>query len=257
MHAFARPLGTTIFLAVLVGLLMPAVPASATSTYARNLYDSRAVRWQDPDYTACTASSALQMLNMVAYRGSKGSGFRWTPTTSYAKQETMLRFERSHDTLVSGEVGSDPHGWRNALNAYGWGTTAMLRRSFYDDRSYSSYDAAVHAAVRAIARYGKPVGISGWAGGHAQIMTGYVVTGADPAISDGFAVQSIFLTDPLRKDGLRNARITNTAFRSGSLRYRFRAYGWKDSPYDDPYTSGIRASWREWYGRWVIVVPVR
>jgi hypothetical protein len=257
MHQLTRPLATTILLAAFVGILTPTAPASATTTYSKNLYDSRAVRWQDPDYTACTASSALQMLNIIAYRGTRGSGFRWTPTTSYTKQETILRFERSHDTLVSGEVGSDPHGWRNALNAYGWGGTAMYSRSIYDDRGYSSYDAAVHAAVRAIARFGKPVGILGWAGGHAQFMTGYVVTGANPVTSNSFTVRYIYLTDPLRKDGLRNVRLSNAAFKSGSLTYRFRPYRWKDSPYDDPYTAGTLASWREWYGRWVIVIPRR
>jgi hypothetical protein len=257
MPSSVQRLAAFLGVAALLALAVPFTPAAAATTWSRNLYDSRAVRWQDPDYTACTASSALQMLNMIAYRGSRGTGFRWTPTTSYTRQETMLRWERNHDTLVSGEVGSDPHGWRNALNDYGWGWAAMASRAVYDDYAYTSYDAAVHAAVRAIARYGKPVGILGWAGGHAQFLTGYVVSGSNPAVSNAFTVRYVYLTDPLRRDGLRNTRISNTAFRSGSLKYRFRAYAWKDSPYDDPYRAGTLASWREWYGRWVIVAPKR
>ena len=30
-----------------------------------------------------------------------------------------------------------------------------------------------------------------------------------------------------------------------------------DSPYDDPYTAGTLASYKEWYGKWTIIAPVR
>ena len=30
-----------------------------------------------------------------------------------------------------------------------------------------------------------------------------------------------------------------------------------DSPYDDPYTSGIKPARDEWYGKWVTVQPIR
>ena len=38
----------------------------------------------------------------------------------------------------------------------------------------------------------------GWAGGHAQVIHGYVVTGEDPRISSDFTVQWVYLSDPLR-----------------------------------------------------------
>ena len=60
------------------------------------------------------------MLNLVAMRSVGGVGFRWTPTNSGAVRDSILAWERKHDTLPGG-YGSDPHGWRNALNFYGWG----------------------------------------------------------------------------------------------------------------------------------------
>src|SRR4029077_4022119 len=101
-----------------------------------------------------------------------------------------------------------------------------------------SYDAAVHGAVRAIARFGMPVGILAWAGHHAQVMTGYVVQGADPATSDAFVVQDIFLTDPLYMQHRVNVMVSNSNFRYGPWQVRFQSYRQSDSPYDDPYTPG-------------------
>ena len=56
---------------------------------------------------------------------------------------------------------------------------------------------------------------------------------------------------------LCNAKISNADFQGGSLTYRFRAYARTDSPYDDRYTAVTRASYKEWYGQWTIVAPVR
>ena len=43
----------------------------------------------------------------------------------------------------------------------------------YDDFSYSSYSGAMKSAVRALVMTGKPVGMLGWRGAHAQMITGY------------------------------------------------------------------------------------
>jgi len=250
-------------------------PAEAGSTWTRNLFDARAFVYQDPYATACTAASAMIMLNVVAYRHTGGGGFRWTPyrvkdnTSNPADRRDMtsiLAMERSHDTLALLGAGSDAHGWVNALNYYGWGLAAMTdpAKRVYDDLEFSSYDAAVHAAVRAIARYRMPVGIVGWAGRHAQVMTGYVVDGADPAVSDAFTVRYVYLSDPLYGDHIVNLKITYSSFKTGMLRLRFQAYRETDSPYDDAYTPGFRRSAvaptrgpSEWYHRWVILAPIR
>ena len=216
----------------------------------------------------------MTMLNTIALRGTGGTGFGWSPyrvrnsanPANLRDMTSILAFERSHDTLRAASHGSDAHGWRNALNYYGWGSTAMTNpsRMVYEDRAYGSFGAAVKAAVKAIARYGMPVGMLGWAGGHAQVITGYVVVGANPAVSDAFSVQSVYLSDPLRSDRILNLRVSLAKLRAGNLHYRFRAYRETDSPYRDPLKAallpGSVAATRgasEWYRHWVLVVPVR
>jgi hypothetical protein len=259
----------------LVAVLGPTAPAHAAPTFAVNLYTSKAFLYQDPYSNACTAASTMIMLNTVAYRHAGGAGFRWTPyrvknnTANSADKRDMtsiLWFARAHDTLSPRGSGSDAHGWRNALNYYGWGLAAMVdpAKNVYRDIEYISFDAAVHDAVRAIARYRMPVGIVSWAGRHAEVMTGYVVDGEDPATSDAFTVRDVYLSDPLHKDGFVNAKISYASLKAGTLRIRFQRYREADSPYDDPYAPGfLRSSVlasrgrSEWYARWVIVAPIR
>ena len=95
-------------------------------------------------------------------------------------------------------------------------------------------------------------------------MTGYVVTGADPRVSDSFTVVSVYLSDPLRRNRIVNWRINWASLRSGALKYRFQAYRDTSSPYDDPLKVGTLAGAvrpasgpSEWYRRWVLVLPVR
>ena len=130
-------------------------------------------------------------------------------------------------------------------------------RRVYQTLAFSSYDAATHAAVRAIARFGMPVGIVSLAGKHAQVMTGYVVEGANPVTSDAFTVKYVYLTDPLYLQHHVNYKVSNATFKSGTFVLRFQSYRETDSPYDDPYTPGYRRSIDEWYGRFVIIAPVR
>lgn len=269
-----RTLTIVIGLAALVSQLAP-IPAAAAQSWTKNLYAWRAFLYQDPYPTACTAASTMIMLNVIAYRHSGGDAFGWTPyrvknntanRSDTRDMTSILYFARSHDTLSVFGSGSDGHGWRNALNAYGWGLSAMTNptKRVYDDLEFTSYDAAVHAAVRAIARFDMPVGIITWAGGHAQVMTGYVVDGEDPAISDAFTVRYVFLSDPLYSDHYVNVMVSNASFRAGALHLRFQAYRETDSPYDDPYGAGWTRSAvsptrgrSEWYHRWVIVAPIR
>jgi hypothetical protein len=184
--------------------------------------------------------------------------------SDYRDMMSIFWFERQHDTLASTSPGSDAHGWRNALNNYGWGQAAMLdpTKRVYDDRTYTAFDTAVRSAVAAIARYHKPVGMLGWAGGHAQVITGYVVTGENPEVSTNFTVSAIYLSDPLYKDGIVNKVIGISQLKSGSLVYRLRPYQEVDSPSDDGYTIGWKRSsvaslTSEWYHRYVLIIPIR
>jgi hypothetical protein len=270
-RAWAGPLAALV---IALAAVVPG-PAAAAVTWSKNLYVGNAFLYQDPYYTACTAAATMTMLNTIAARGTGGPGFTWTTykvkhnTSDPADRRDMtsiLAFARARDTLRSTSAGSDPHGWRNALNYHGWGDAAMTdpSRMVYQDRAYRGFKGAVKAAVRAIARFRMPVGILGWAGGHAQVMTGYVVTGENPAISNNFEVRYVYLSDPLRKSSIVNKRLSLEQLRSGSLKFRFQSYRESDSPYDDPYTGNvIRSSVRatvgpsEWYRRWVIIAPVR
>jgi PKD repeat protein len=225
-------------------------------TYSRNLYSSL-VRYQNPDMTSCVATSTLIMLNEVAAHGRKGDGFVWAPSIALGRQRSILRFARSHDTLEPGPGGTDPNGWRNALNQYGWGDYQDPESMTYQVFSSTSYGTTVRAAISAMARYHRPVGILAWAGGHAQVLNGYVVYGQDPAVSSDFTIQSVYLTDPLKRDLIRNKKVSYWNLIHGPLKYRLRKYRQNDSPIDDPYTPGFLAADDAWYGRYVIVLPVR
>ena len=230
-----------------------------------NLFVGGQFRFQDPNWAACTATSARTMLNLIAVRSTGGQGFLWRPTTWNSVRDAILRWERSHDTLVGG-YGSDPHGWRNALNYYGWGAGAMLAGSrVYDDISFGTFDNAIKSAVRALAATGKPVGVLGWRGAHAQMITGYYGLVGDPFAKDAagkyrnaFSVRGFYLTDPLRKSNAVNRPIATYWLRyTANYRLRFQRYYETDSRLDDPYTPGYRQARDEWYRRYVLVLPIR
>jgi hypothetical protein len=230
-----------------------------------NTFNATGFRYQDPNWAACTATSVRSMLNFVAMRSLGGDGFRWMPTNSSTVRDTILAWERKHDTMAGG-YGSDPHGWRNALNFYGWGPGALVAGSrVYDDFSYTSFSTAMKAAVRALLATGKPVGLLGWRGAHAQMITGYYGLLGNPFAKDAngnftnaFSVGGFYLSDPLRASKAVNRAISYSSL-AHTLTYklRFQRYYEKDSKYDDKYTPGFRVSKMEWYGRFVLILPVR
>jgi hypothetical protein len=155
-------------------------------------------------------------------------------------------------TMLTTSAGTDPHGWRNALNYYGWGN---IHAGVYRDSSYASFDEAAAAVVTALARHNRPVGILARSGTHAQLVTGYVVTGADPAISDAFTIQGVYVTDPLQTAVMRDYYVPMATWRLGISAVRFSAYMETDSPYTDSIDGQVGRT--EWYGKWVIIDPVR
>ena len=266
-----RPALTLASALLLVAGLFP-LPANGATVWRFNLYRGGSFVFQDPYYTACTAAAVMTMLNITDLADTGGTGFRWTTyrtknssnRADVRDMTSILSFERSHDTLAVGRPGSDAHGWRNALNYYGWGPAAMSdpAQRVYDDRAYGSFDGALKGAVTAIARFHKPVGLLAWAGGHAQVVTGYIVTGEDPSISDNFVVNGLLVSDVLASSRLVNRYINRLTLKSGDVRYRFQSYREVDSPLDDPYSVGwrrssVRSATSEWYRRWVLVIPVR
>jgi hypothetical protein len=237
-------------------------PTPTPSTWIYNVYNAKAVRWQDPDTSACVAASALMMLNMVAlwrdFEALEGqpnprpqlSG--WAPDVSYAKMQELLAYQRETGTMNLRDPGSDAHGWRNSLNYYGWGG---MEADVYRDLTFTSFEDAARATVLRLAVYRKPVGILGWAGNHAQIITGYEVVGDDPRTGRAdFEILGVYLTDPLKADGYRNHYISLATWKGGPKTIRFIPYKMTNSPYRDPVDGQIANE--EWHGKWVIVAPV-
>jgi hypothetical protein len=240
-------------------------PATPRGPASLNLYKSAGFRYQDPNYTACTATSVMDMLNFVSLGHHGGLDFRWSRSLSARKRDSILRWERGHHTMVGGK-GTDMHGWRNALNYYGWGSSTLSAGSrVYDDFSFTSYASAMKAAVRAMVATRKPVAMAAWAGRHAVMITGYYGLEGDPFAKDGtgaytnaFTVGGFYLSDPLKSAGRRNVRVSYARLQySSDSTLRFRPYRETDSPYDDQYSPGSVASVNEWYGKYVLILPVR
>jgi len=243
----------------------PTPPPAPVAPASMDLFIARSFRYQDPNYAACTSASVMNMLNFTAGHASGGPGFRWVRTVSGAARDSMLRWERRNDTLTTG-IGSDPHGWRNALNYYGWGAAAMTGAGrVYDDMPFTSYAAAIKASVRAIAATGKPVGVLGWRGHHAQVITGYYGLSGDPyavdangRYTDAFTVGGLYFSDALRSDRMTHIRVSYYSLEhTTNYRLRFRPFMQIDSKLDDPLTAGWRRSSDEWHRRFVVILPLR
>jgi len=255
---------TSVFvsLAAVIALLVGQAATPARSTFVFNLYRGPAMRYQNPDESACTAAATLIMLNTAYYTsgpqwtasatsGASETTFVWKPTRAYSSQESILKWERAHMTMPLYKPGADPHGWRNALNRYGWGS---ITAGVYADLSYTTFGQAAVATVRSIALTDVPVGIPGWYGSHAQIVTGYSVTGDDPRTgSTNFKINGVYLTDPLEERHLVDDYITLQQWRSGPDQLRFAPYYQTDSIYKDPIDGKVGR--HEWWGKYVIVGP--
>jgi len=239
-------------------------PAGSPQTdWTYTIYNENAVRFQNPDHEACTAASVQTALNMIALGGGETG---WQPSTAYAVQERILAYERANMTLPVGLPGSDPHGTRNALNYYGWNS---MWAGIYVDRAYSTFDEAAKTIVSTIARTHKPAIIFTWFGGHTQVVSGYKVHGADPAKSNDFIVEGVYLTDPLIGSGYlfyggvshevqtitADTFVTLANWKSGPDAVQFRRYLQTDSTLQDPIDGNIGR--KEWYNRWVVVLATK
>ena len=249
----AAPAGTPGRTSPVEAPRVAAEPATKSDgTWSLDLYDPKAERWQNPDKTACTAASTISMLNTIAHSGAS-EGMTWKPTTSYSAQETILAFERSHMTMDAADPGTDPHGWRNALNFYGWGS---VNAGVYADQSFKTLEGATKAAVSALATTGKPVGVLAHYGKHAEFITGYKVSGEDPTTgSTQFTVLGIALTDPWQAYNRRDAYISYSRWSGGSQTVRFTPYMQVDSRRRDAIDRKVGKN--EWLGKYVIVAPVK
>ncbi len=150
--------GALVSLAAVMAVLLGQASTPATATYTYNLYVTQAVKFQNPNLQACTAADTMTMLNLIYYTHARARyarttaalaqpELRWKPTITATAQKTIYTWERSHMSQPLWSPGVDGHGWRNALNFYGWGDFTDSTDFHYADLSYGSFDAAVKAAV--------------------------------------------------------------------------------------------------------------
>jgi hypothetical protein len=236
---------------------------SPANPLALDLFETAGVRHENPDATACTAASVQTSLNLIAIHGENTL---WSATTSFDMQQSILDYERSNMTLPAASIGSDPHGTRNALNYFGWGS---IQAGVYVDAAYTTFTAAAKAVVSSIARTHKPAIVFAWMGGHAQVITGYQVRGQNPATSDNFVVSGVYLTDPfigtasLVYDGVNHkvtavdadTFVTLANWKAGPDAVQFSRYWQLDSTLSDPIDG--RVGRKEWYNKWVVVLATR
>ena len=241
----------------------PSPSGSPQTEWALNLYNVAGLRRQYPDLYACTAAAVQMSLNLIALDNGDVS---WQPTTEYRVQEGILAYERANMTMALSSEGSDPHGTRNALNYFGW---SSMDAGVYADVAEPSFAVASQAVVASIARTRKPAIVFPWFGGHAQVVTGYKVHGENPAVSDDFTIEGVYITDPLegytfliyggvshRVNEIRpNSWIPLKDWKSGSDSVRFTEYLQTDSRGRDPIDGQIGQL--EWFGKWVAVIAVK
>jgi hypothetical protein len=253
-----------VSLAAVIAVIFGQASTAARATYYYNLFDGRAIRYQNPDLTACTAANTQSILNTIYYTSTQPLSaptavqaaqptFKWTtPTITLKSQNFILRYERAHMTMPLYVPGSDVHGWRNALNYYGWGS---IDAGVYVDLSYKTFDLAAKATIHEIAMSNEPVGILSEFGSHAAMATGYTVTGADPRTgSMDFKVVGVYLTDPLRERRFTNRFVSYQEWRTGPPLVRFWPFEQVDSVIKDPIDGQIGR--KEWWRKFVIVAPV-
>ena len=186
---------------------------------------------RQPTSTTCVPTSTKVMLSM-ARDGVAGERIYATA----AGIGSISSYARAHDFLPDGIPGSDPAGWAASLNHFGFAGARV-----YVVKMYDSVDAAMRAAVRAIRATGKPVGIVGLNGQHAQIMTGFRAT-ADPAQKPSFRITSVTVSD-----------VYSFSHASFARRFSFGLYAEIDSTVVNPATGA--GGWRTWYAHYVLVVP--
>lgn len=260
--ALSTMINVFVSLAAIVAILVGQASTPTRATYSTNLYVPHAVRFQNPDETACTADATLIMLNLISLNSSyqwttaapdaaPAPTFVWKPTLSFKAQESILSWERAHQDEPLYKPGADVAGWRNALNYYGWGS---ITAGVYQDLAYTTFAQAAVATVRSIAMTDMPVGILAWYGSHAQIVTGYSVTGDDPRTgSTNFKINGVFLTDPLMERHHLDYYVTYEEWKAGPIQLRFGPYLQVNSIYKDPIDG--KAGKRVWLHKFVIIGP--
>ena len=252
-------LNAFVTLATFLALLSGQATTQGRQTYTYDLYQTRAVRFQNPDMKACVSAATMTTLNTVYFTAATTSAVKanrtamtWRPTIRPRDQRLIERWARAHMTMPIEKDGSDVHGLRNAINYYGWGSE---RTGAYADYAYATFNSAMKAVVWEIASSNEPVVILTQNGGHLMVITGYSVTGVDPRTgSTDFTVNGLYATDPLRERHVADTYLDYLNLHSGPKHVRFAPYLQYDSILKDPIDGRIGRN--EWVHHYVVVAPV-
>jgi hypothetical protein len=223
-----------------------ASPASAASTFRRDLYVSDLYTRQVDDRT-CTAAAVAMMVQLL-HRGRvsipvlSSGGYHpaaeqyWWVESSRG-QMAILRYEQPRDALNDNvQRGSDPLGWSLAVTEMSRYTN---RPTTYRDRVFGHYGGAVRYAARRLADTSKPIGIVVMEGRHAVVMTGFTAT-ADPRTASSWSLLSVTYSDPI---SWLHRTVSYSAFAVSPLFTRYREL------------DAIPSYDARWYGRYVIISP--
>lgn len=194
-------------------------PASAASSFTYDTYFYSAYERQ-VDLRTCTAASTAMMMNILNGRDMN------------LDQRAILAYSQPRDALNNSvQRGTDPLGWSRAATYF---SRYTIRPTTYRWEAYDTEAAALKRAAYQIARYGKAVGLLVEHGRHAVVMTGFTST-RNP-LRGSYKVTAIYYSDPL---GTRHSYVSAAFSPLNSYRETDAT-----SEYD-----------REWYGKYVIIVP--
>jgi hypothetical protein len=138
----------------------------------------KAVFVSEGEKTWCAAAAVQIVLNA-------NSG---DPDTSYARQERIHRLQVAATTRSDSRNGGvGPQGMVAVLNRLG--------KVDYELKVYSSRNAALLGAAKAISKTGRPAILLAWRGAHAWVMSGYKAT-ADPLVFKNASIKGAYILDP-------------------------------------------------------------
>jgi putative peptidoglycan lipid II flippase len=154
----------------------PSVSAGPTPTpgpFEMDLYESGDYAGEFTDIW-CVPAAMQTMMNIM------DAGNDRTKET----QRNVFNLARSLAPAPDGAV--EPEGWAMALAELGYGN--------YEVRTAPTIRAAVQMAAVQMRLTNRPVGMMTWRGAHSWVMSGFTST-ADPAVSDKFKVEGIYIED--------------------------------------------------------------
>lgn len=181
------------------------------------------------NHNACMAGALQNMLNII------GPRINLTVAHQVVISQAIVANTTKEDSLNG---GYGPEGWAITLTQMGAGNYKLLIDN--------SLNQALHDAVTALRRTGRPVGLLSWWGAHSWVMTGFR-TDRDPRKAPNtFKVLGTFIVDPFypRHSSIWGQTMGPDSFRNmADMVHNY--IGWKRPEGKYPGRDG----------KWLLVVP--